>query len=61
MHTLELKISVKGGISIDQLIELDKTLHVKVNEYLLSLPIKCEHKTKVIETINAQTFQGESL
>jgi hypothetical protein len=53
MHTLELKISVKGGISIDQLIELDRTLHVKVNEYLLSLPIKCEHKTKVIETINA--------
>jgi hypothetical protein len=49
MHTLEIKISVKNGVSISQLVELDKTLHNRVNEYLLSLPIRCDKDVKVIE------------
>lgn len=53
MHTLEIKISVKSGITISQLIELDKTLHTRVNEYLLSLPIKCDKDVKVLEHTHA--------
>lgn len=53
MHTLKIEINVKNGISVSQLIELDKTLHTRVNEYLLSLPIRCDKDVKVLEHTHA--------
>ena len=53
MHELKIEIRVKNGISVSQLIELDKTLHTKVNEYLLSLPIRCDKEVKVLEHTHA--------
>lgn len=53
MHELKIEIRVKSGITLSQLIELDKTLHTRVNEYLLSLPIRCDKEVKVIEHSHA--------
>ena len=39
MHQLKLNVVVKEAVTPEQLLKMDRMLHVKVNEFLLSLPI----------------------
>lgn len=40
MKHLHMKVTIKGAVTPEQLMYLDRELHVKVNEFLLSLPVQ---------------------
>ena len=39
MHELSIKISVKGAMTPDQIMNLKELLDTKVNNYLLTIPV----------------------
>lgn len=39
MHTLSITVKVKGSVTPEQLVGIRESLQVKVDDYLLSLPV----------------------